>query len=180
MKIHHLKPAPGAHKQPTRKGRGEAAGKGKTAGRGTKGTGARTQVAPGFQGGQMPLQRQLPKLPGFARHTERLEYVTVNVGRIGELFDDGTEVTPELLRERGLVKRGGAPVKVLGDGELGKRLTVTAHAFSASAEQKITAGGGTTATLPHPDVERRARRRQVRNHNGKKAGARRRASSSSE
>lgn len=165
MKIHHLKPAPGAHKERTRKGRGEAAGKGKTAGRGTKGTGARTQVAPGFQGGQMPLQRQLPKLPGFARHTERLEYVTVNVARLAD-FDDGAEVTPELLRERGLVKRGSAPVKVLGDGELTKRLTVTAHAFSSSAEQKIAAGGGTAATVPHPDVQRRARRRQVRGAKG--------------
>jgi large subunit ribosomal protein L15 len=158
MKIHHLKPAAGAHRAKTRKGRGEAAGKGKTAGRGTKGTGARDQVPGYFQGGQMPLQRQLPKLPGFNQRG-RLEFATVNVARLDDAFADGDEVTPELLRARGLVRRGSAPVKVLGNGELGKRLTVSAHAFSASAQEKITAGGGSAQVLAHPDVQRRARRR---------------------
>ncbi|MPZ87922.1 MAG: 50S ribosomal protein L15 [Nitriliruptorales bacterium] len=158
MKIHHLKPAPGAHKRRTRKGRGEAAGKGKTAGRGTKGTGARRKMPAGFEGGQMPLQRRLPKLPGFTQRN-RVEYTTVNVARLEDVFADGDEVTPELLRERGLVRRGSAPVKVLGDGDLTKRLAVSAHAFSASAQDKITSGGGAAEVLPHPEVQRRARRR---------------------
>lgn len=158
MKIHHLKPAEGAHRAKTRKGRGEAAGKGKTAGRGTKGTGARKNTAQGFEGGQMPLQRRLPKLPGFTQRN-RLEYVTVNVSRLDDLFDDGDEVTPEVLRTRGLVRRGSAPVKVLGNGDLGKRLTVSAHAFSSSAKEKIDARGGSTQVLEHADVERRAVRR---------------------
>jgi len=160
MKIHHLKPAEGAHKAKTRKGRGEAAGKGKTAGRGTKGSGARrsSTTHAGFEGGQMPLQRRLPKLPGFTQRN-RLEYATVNVARLDALFDDDTEVTPELLREAGLVRRGSMPVKVLGDGDLGKRLRVSAHAFSSSAKAKIDAGGGSTEIVPHVDVERRATRR---------------------
>jgi large subunit ribosomal protein L15 len=146
MKIHHLKPAKGAHKAKTRKGRGEAGTKGKTAGRGTKGTGARGTVPAGFEGGQMPLQRRLPKLPGFTPRN-RVEFATVNVGKLGEEFDDGDAVTPEALRAKGLIRRGAAPVKVLGSGELSKKLTVSAHAFSASAEQKITAGGGSTEVL---------------------------------
>ena len=147
MKIHHLKPAPGAHKAKTRKGRGEAAGKGKTAGRGTKGTGARKTTPVGFEGGQMPLQRRLPKLPGFTSRN-RVEYDTVNVGRIDAAFDDGAEVTPELLREKGLVRRGNAPVKILGDGEVSKNLTVAAHAFTGSARSKVESGGGTVRELP--------------------------------
>jgi large subunit ribosomal protein L15 len=160
MKIHHLKPAPGAHQPKTRKGRGEAAGKGKTAGRGTKGSGARKNTPAGFEGGQMPLQRRLPKLPGFGvGHRERLAYETVNLDRLERVFDDGTVITPDLLRDRGLVRRGDAPVKVLGNGELTKRLTVSAHAFSASAQSKIAAGGGSTTVLAHPQVQRRADRR---------------------
>lgn len=147
MKLHHLKPAPGAHRKRTRKGRGEAAGKGKTAGRGTKGTGARGTMRVGFEGGQTPLQQRLPKLPGFTPRN-RVEYATVNVGRLAETFADGAEVTPEDLREAGLVRKGHAPVKVLGDGELSVALTVSAHAFSAAAERKITAAGGSTAVLP--------------------------------
>ena len=147
MKIHHLKPAPGAHKAKTRKGRGEAAGKGKTAGRGTKGTGARKTTPAGFEGGQMPLQRRLPKLPGFTSRN-RVEYDTVNVGRIDGAFDDGAEVTPEALREKGLVRRGNGPVKILGDGELSKKLTVSAHAFTQTARSKVEAGGGTARELP--------------------------------
>ena len=147
MKIHHLKPAPGAHRDKTRKGRGEAAGKGKTAGRGTKGSGARKNIPAGFEGGQMPLQRRLPKLPGFTPRN-RVEYATVNLGRLDAAFDDGDEVTPAVLRERGLVRRGDAPVKVLGDGELSKRLSVSAHAFSGSARAKIDEGGGSVNLLP--------------------------------
>ena len=147
MKIHHLKPAPGAHKAKTRKGRGEAAGKGKTAGRGTKGSGARGTVPAGFEGGQMPLQRRIPKLPGFTPRN-RTEYATVNVGRIDATFDDGAEVTPAALRERGLIRRGDAPVKILGDGELGKSLTIAAHAFTGSARSKVEASGGTIREIP--------------------------------
>jgi large subunit ribosomal protein L15 len=147
MKIHHLKPAPGAHKAKTRKGRGEAAGKGKTAGRGTKGSGARRTVPAGFEGGQMPLQRRLPKLPGFTSRN-RVEYDTVNVGRIDGAFADGDEVTPESLRAKGLVRRGKAPVKILGNGDVSKKLTVAAHAFTASARAKVEEGGGTVRELP--------------------------------
>jgi large subunit ribosomal protein L15 len=147
MKIHHLKPAPGAHKAKTRKGRGEAAGKGKTAGRGTKGSGARGTIPAGFEGGQMPLQRRLPKLPGFTPRN-RVEFDTVNVGRLDAAFDDGAEVTPESLREKGLVRRGNAPVKILGDGELSKKLTIAAHAFTATARSKVESGGGTVRELP--------------------------------
>ncbi len=147
MKIHHLKPAPGAHKAKTRKGRGEAAGKGKTAGRGTKGSGARRNMPAGFEGGQMPLQRRVPKLAGFTPRN-RVEYATVNVGRIDTAFDDGNEVTPEALRAKGLIRRGAAPVKILGNGELTKPLTVAAHAFTASARQKVEAQGGTVRAIP--------------------------------
>ncbi|MDQ3974497.1 MAG: 50S ribosomal protein L15 [Actinomycetota bacterium] len=146
MKIHHLRPPAGAHRKPQRKGRGESAGKGKTAGRGTKGTGARGRMPPGFEGGQMPLQRRLPKLPGFTPRN-RTEYATVNVGRLDREFGAGDSVTPEALRQRGLVRRGSAPVKVLGDGELTKGLTVSAHAFSAAARAKIDASGGTVRVL---------------------------------
>jgi len=147
MKIHHLKPAPGAHKAKTRKGRGEAAGKGKTAGRGTKGSGARRNMPAGFEGGQMPLQRRLPKLAGFTPRN-RVEYATVNLGRIDSAFDDGSEVTPEALRTKGLVRRGAAPVKILGDGQLTKTLNVAAHAFTASAAQKVEAQGGSLRVIP--------------------------------
>jgi large subunit ribosomal protein L15 len=147
VKIHHLKPPVGAHRDRTRKGRGEAAGKGKTAGRGTKGTGARKNTPAGFEGGQMPLQRRLPKLPGFTPRN-RVEYAAVNLGRLEETFDAGTDVTPDALRVKGLIRRGSAPVKVLGDGELTKPLTITADAFSASARSKIEAAGGTATVIP--------------------------------
>ena len=146
MKIHHLKPAEGAHRAKTRKGRGEAAGKGKTAGRGTKGTGARGTVPAGFEGGQMPLQRRLPKLPGFTPRN-KVTFATVNVGALDAHFAAGDTVTPEALREAGLIRRGAAPVKVLGDGELSAGLTVQAHAFSASARDKISASGGEVDVL---------------------------------
>ena len=146
MKLHHLKPAPGAHRKRTRKGRGEAAGKGKTAGRGTKGTGARGTMRIGFEGGQTPLQQRLPKLPGFTSRN-RVEYATVNVGRLEGAFSDGAEVTPETLRQAGLIRRGKAPVKILGDGELSTSLVISAHAFSASAERKISEAGGRAEVL---------------------------------
>lgn len=149
MKPHDLKPPPGSRQSRTRKGRGESSGKGKTAGRGTKGTGARGTVPAGFEGGQMPLHRRLPKLPGF-RNPSRVSYTTVNVGSLEEAFADGDVVDPQALRARSLVRKGQAPVKVLGDGELRKSVTVRAHAFSASAREKINASGGTAEQLDMP------------------------------
>jgi large subunit ribosomal protein L15 len=145
LKIHHLRPAPGAHKPPTRVGRGEAS-KGKTAGRGTKGTKARGQVAAGFEGGQMPLHRRVPKLKGFSNLRFKTTYQVVNTGRLTELYPEGGEVTPESLVARGAI-RAGELVKVLGNGEAGAALRVSAHAFSASARDKITAAGGTVTQL---------------------------------
>jgi len=145
LKVHHLKPAPGARTPKTRVGRGEGS-KGKSAGRGTKGSKARNQVSPGFEGGQMPLHMRLPKLKGF-RNRFRTEYQVVNLGRLAELFPEGGTVSPDSLAEAGAV-RSGAPVKVLGTGELGGvKLDITAHAFSASAAEKIAAAGGSTTKL---------------------------------
>jgi large subunit ribosomal protein L15 len=144
LKPHHLRPAPGAHRDRTRKGRGEAS-KGKTAGRGTKGTKARDTVKPGFEGGQMPLIRRLPKLKGF-KNPFRREYQVVNLSRLAELYPAGGEVTPEDLAGKGAV-RGGCPVKILGTGEVSAALQVKAHAFSAAAKEKITAAGGATEQL---------------------------------
>ncbi|MEE8603165.1 50S ribosomal protein L15 [Euzebya tangerina] len=146
MKLNELKPAPGSTKRKTRKGRGEAAGKGKTAGRGTKGTGARKNVPLGFEGGQMPLQRRLPKLPGF-NSRNRVEHTAVNVSALEEVFDAGDEVTPELMAEAGLIRSATTPVKILGDGEITIALTVTANSFSKSAEAKITEAGGSVQTV---------------------------------
>jgi large subunit ribosomal protein L15 len=145
LKVHHLKPAPGARTTKTRVGRGEGS-KGKSAGRGTKGSKARYQVSPGFEGGQMPIHMRLPKLKGF-RNRFRTEYQVVNVARLAELFPAGGTVSPDSLAEAGAV-RAGAPIKVLGTGELGGvKLDVTAHAFSASAAEKIAAAGGSTTTV---------------------------------
>jgi len=145
LKVHHLKPAPGARTPKTRVGRGEGS-KGKSAGRGTKGSKARNQVSPGFEGGQMPLHMRLPKLKGF-RNRFRTEYQVVNLGRLAELFPEGGTISPDSLAEAGAV-RTGAPVKVLGTGELGGvKLDITAHAFSASAAEKIAAAGGSTTKL---------------------------------
>jgi large subunit ribosomal protein L15 len=145
IKVHHLRPAPGAKTAKTRVGRGEGS-KGKTAGRGTKGTKARKTVSPAFEGGQMPLHMRLPKLKGF-KNRFRVEYQVVNVGDLAELFPKGGEVTPEALVEAGAVRKG-KPVKVLGTGELeGVKLTVTAHAFSGSAKEKIVAAGGSASEL---------------------------------
>jgi len=141
LRVHHLRPAPGAHKSKVRKGRGEAS-KGKTAGRGTKGTKARGRVRPGFEGGQMPLNRRIPK-PKGVKNPFRVEYQVVNVGRLAELYPEGGEVTPEDLAAKGAV-RAGRPVKVLGTGDISVTVTVRAHAFSGSAKEKITGAGGTT------------------------------------
>ena len=144
LKVHHLRPAPGARTAKTRVGRGEAS-KGKTAGRGTKGTQARYQVPESFEGGQMPLHMRLPKLKGFHNHF-RVEYQVVNAGRIAELFPQGGAVGVEDLVAAGAV-RDGKLVKVLGDGDLSVALQVTAHKFSASARDKIAAAGGTATEL---------------------------------
>ncbi len=139
LKVHHLRPAPGAKTPKTRVGRGEGS-KGKTAGRGTKGTKARYQVPDRFEGGQMPLHMRLPKLRGFT-NPFRVSYQVVNLDRLGALFPEGGVVDVEALVNRGAV-RAGELVKVLGSGELSVALQVSAHAFSASARQKITAAGG--------------------------------------
>lgn len=145
LKVHHLRPAPGAHTKKTRVGRGEAS-KGKTAGRGTKGSKARDQVRPSFEGGQMPIHMRLPKLKGFTNRF-RVEYQVVNVGRLAELFPNGGTVGPDELVSAGAVRKG-EPVKVLGNGDLaGVRLQVSAHAFSDSARQKIVAAGGSATEL---------------------------------
>jgi large subunit ribosomal protein L15 len=140
IKLHDLRPAPGEKTAKTRVGRGEGS-KGKTAGRGTKGTKARYQVPVGFEGGQMPIHMRLPKLKGF-KNRFRTAYEVVNVGDINRLFPDGGDVTLEALVERGAVRKNSL-VKVLGDGNLTVRVTVTAHKFSGSAREKITAAGGT-------------------------------------
>ena len=145
LKLHDLRPAPGSHKDKQRVGRGEGS-KGKTAGRGTKGTKARYQVPAGFEGGQMPLHRRLPKLRGFSNAQFKTVYQVVNVGRLGELFPSGGDITPETLAEAGAVRRGEL-VKVLGDGDLTVALRVSAHAVSASARQRIEAAGGTVSLL---------------------------------
>ena len=145
LKLHHLRPAPGAHKAKTRVGRGEAS-KGKTAGRGTKGTKARTQVPLGFEGGQMPLHRRVPKLKGFSNAGFRTTYQVVNTRRLAELYPEGGDVTPENLVARGAV-RSGQLIKVLGTGDLSVALRVTAHAFSATAVAKIEGAGGTVTEL---------------------------------
>lgn len=139
LKIHDLRPAPGAKTAKTRVGRGEGS-KGKTAGRGTKGTGARKNVPESFEGGQMPMHMRIPKLKGF-KNPFRVEYQVVNVATLAELFPKGGEVTVADLVKAGAV-RAGRPVKVLGSGELEVKLDVTADAFSGSAKEKLAAAGG--------------------------------------
>lgn len=142
IKIHHLRPAPGSKTDKVRVGRGEGS-KGKTAGRGTKGTKARKNVSARFEGGQMPLHMRLPKLKGF-KNRFRVEYQVVNVGDLGRLFPEGGAVDVDALVASGAVRKNEL-VKVLGDGDLGGvTLQVTADKFSASATEKITAAGGTT------------------------------------
>lgn len=143
MKLHHLKPAEGSKRDAKRVGRGRAGVRGKTAGRGTKGTGARKQIRLGFEGGQMPLQRRVPKLKGFT-NPNRVEYAPVNVELLARHFDG--EVTPEALYAHGLARKG-RPVKVLGRGEISKPLAVKAHAVSATARSKIEAAGGSVELI---------------------------------
>jgi large subunit ribosomal protein L15 len=145
IKIHHLRPAPGAKTPKTRVGRGEGS-KGKTAGRGTKGSKARRNMPAAFEGGQMPIHMRLPKLKGF-RNRNKVVFQVVNLDRLAELFPDGGQVGPPELAAAGAVRRGH-PVKVLGSGELGGvALTISAHAFSESAREKIVAAGGTATEL---------------------------------
>ncbi len=145
IKIHHLRPAPGAKTAKTRVGRGEGS-KGKTAGRGTKGSKARKNISAAFEGGQMPIHMRLPKLKGF-KNRNKVVFQVVNLDRLAELFPDGGQVGPQELAAAGAVRRGH-PVKVLGSGELGGiALTISAHAFSESAKEKIVAAGGTATEL---------------------------------
>ena len=144
LKVHHLRPAPGAHKAKTRVGRGEGS-KGKTAGRGTKGTKARGQVSARFEGGQMPLHMRLPKKRGFTNRF-RVEYQVVNVAQLEKLFPKGGSVGVDELVQAGAVRKG-EPVKVLGNGDLSVKLDLTVNAFSESAREKITAAGGSITKL---------------------------------
>jgi large subunit ribosomal protein L15 len=144
LKVHHLRPAPGAHTRKARVGRGEGS-KGKSAGRGTKGSKARTQVPASFEGGQMPLHMRVPKLKGF-RNPFRVEYQIVNLDKLAALYPDGGEVTVDDLAAKGAVRKG-RPVKVLGTGSISVAVQVSAHAFSDSAANKIAAAGGSTTTL---------------------------------
>ena len=145
LKVHHLRPAPGAKTAKTRVGRGEGGRRGKTAGRGTKGTGARHTVPETFEGGQMPLHMRLPKLRGF-KNPFRVEYQIVNLDRLSQLFpDDGAVDVTDLVAARAV--RRGTRVKILGSGDLSIALQVSAHAFSASAKEKITAAGGSVTEL---------------------------------
>ncbi len=144
LKVHHLRPAPGAKTPKTRVGRGEGS-KGKTAGRGTKGTKARYQVPDRFEGGQMPLHMRLPKLRGFT-NPNRVEYQVVNLAALAALYPEGGTVTVDDLVARGAVRKN-SPVKILGNGEIVVAVQVTAHAFSATAKDKIAAAGGSTTEL---------------------------------
>ncbi len=144
LKLHHLRPAPGAKTARTRVGRGEGS-KGKTSGRGTKGTKARYQVPAAFEGGQMPIHMRLPKLKGF-KNPFKVEFQVVNLDRLSELFPDGGTVTVDDLVAKGAVRKGH-PVKVLGQGEITSAVQVSAQAFSASAKDKIDAAGGTTTVV---------------------------------
>lgn len=144
LKVHHLRPAPGAKTKRTRVGRGEGS-KGKTSGRGTKGTKARYQVPANFEGGQMPMHMRLPKLKGFT-NPNRVEYQVVNVAAIGRLFPEGGDVTVAALIRKGAVRKGEL-VKVLGQGEISVKVNVVADAYSDSAKEKIEAAGGKISKL---------------------------------
>ncbi|MBU3692899.1 MAG: 50S ribosomal protein L15 [Candidatus Nanopelagicaceae bacterium] len=144
LKAHHLRPAPGAKKEKTRKGRGEGS-KGKTSGRGGKGTRARNVVRAGFEGGAMPLVQRLPKLRGF-KNPETITYQAVNVSTINALFPKGGDVSVEDLYKVGAARKGH-PVKVLGNGDISVKVNVTVHSFSSSASEKISAAGGSIKAL---------------------------------
>ena len=145
LKVHHLRPAPGAKTAKTRVGRGEGGKRGKTAGRGTKGTGARKNTPENFEGGQMPMHMRVPKLRGF-KNPFRVEYQIVNLDKLGELFPDGGAVSVDDLVAHGAV-RSGLPVKILGTGDIQVAVQVSANKFSGSAKEKITAAGGSTTEL---------------------------------
>ncbi|NLG54661.1 MAG: 50S ribosomal protein L15 [Rhodococcus sp.] len=145
IKLHHLRPAPGSKSDKIRVGRGEGGKRGKTAGRGTKGTKARKNVPAAFEGGQMPLHMRLPKLKGFNNHF-RTEYQVVNVGDIARLFPEGGQITVEDLVAKGAVRKNQL-VKVLGDGDLNVAVQVTVNKFTGSAKEKIAAAGGTATEL---------------------------------
>ena len=144
LKLHHLRPAPGSKTAKTRVGRGEGS-KGKTSGRGTKGTKARYQVPVAFEGGQMPIHMRLPKLKGF-KNPFKVEFQVVNLDKLNELFPQGGAVSVEDLVTKGAVRKG-QPVKVLGQGDISVAVQVTADAFSGSAKEKIEAAGGSTTTV---------------------------------
>jgi len=144
LKLHHLSPAPGSKQKKTRVGRGESGRRGKTAGRGTKGLKARNSLRPGFEGGQTPLSMRIPKLPGF-KNPNKEYFAIVNLVTLNQ-FDKGTEITPDVLRDRGLIRHRGR-VKVLAEGDIDRALIVRAHAFSAKAKDKIVAAGGTAELI---------------------------------
>ena len=144
LQLHDLQPAPGSKKKKIRVGRGEGGRRGKTAGRGTKGQKARNNVPPWFEGGRTPIHRQIPQLKGF-KNPNKVVFNPVNVGDLAQ-FDAGTEITPDLLRQAGLSKKKG-PIKVLGNGEIDKALTVQVHADSESARSKIESAGGTVELI---------------------------------
>lgn len=144
LKLHHLSPAPGSRKKKIRVGRGEGGRRGKTAGRGTKGLKARNSLRPGFEGGQTPLSMRLPKLKGFTNPNKEA-FAIVNLASL-TAFEAGSEVTPDTLRERGLIRHKGQ-VKVLAEGDLDRALTVKAHAFSATAKDKIERAGGSVEVI---------------------------------
>lgn len=158
MKLHDLKPSPGSNKKSKRVGRGEGSGKGKTCGRGTKGTKARNKVPAFFEGGQMPLIRRVPKLKGFTPPRSR-DYGAVNLSQIASL--DSAEVGPEQMRAAGVVRKRDKLVKVLGGGEIDKAVNVKAHAFSESAKSKIEAAGGSIEMIDvtYSDVHRGSKER---------------------
>ena len=145
LKVHHLRPAPGAKTAKTRVGRGEGGKRGKTAGRGTKGTGARKNTPENFEGGQMPMHMRVPKLRGF-KNPFRVQYQVVNLSTLGELFPEGGSVGVDDLVGAGAV-RAGLPVKILGNGDISVAVQVSANAFSASAKEKIAAAGGSVTEL---------------------------------
>jgi large subunit ribosomal protein L15 len=152
MHIGELAPPPGAKKKAKRVGRGMGSGHGKTSGRGMKGQNARTNVRPGFEGGQTPLYRRLRKRRGLSKSARniglfRRSYAEVNVGRLQSSFDGGAEVTPEVLLERRIIRKLDDGLRVLGEGEISKALTVRAHHFTAAARAKIEAAGGTAEEL---------------------------------
>ncbi len=145
LRIHDLQPPEGSRKKRKRVGRGRASGHGKTSGRGMKGEKARSKIRPGFEGGQMPLQRRVPKLRGF-KPLNKKEFHLVNLEKLND-FNDGDTVTPEVLVERGMVKKMDRDVKILGRGEIQKKLVVKAHAFSEAARTKIESAGGSAEVI---------------------------------